>query len=647
MADRLVGYSTEGFTSEEMGAAVDDLMKRAQDSRRSFERRWYDNNFFDDGFHFRYLSRQQNKIVDLSDRSTIYSPMRAIPKASRQIRGVCNLLLSQDPVPVVYPENPTLAAFQTPEEYIQALQEAKKVARLSGHWVTSEFENQGLTEKLALMVILAAKHGVSFLQIWPDAVNEEIKSQVFDAFDIYLLGTVNELKDSPFIIKTMPRTIAEIKADERFDPEKTMKINPDNRHASSDIKEAYMKTRFGGVTNPEVVAKLIEKEAFIKEYLNKNNMGRVKLQKNGGEILQNRKEGDPIIRHTFVAGNIELLDEYLSLSDYPFVDYRFEPGPIYQVPLIERFIPANKSLDLIASRIERYTNTMVSGIWKKRTGENFEINNTAAGQIVEYQVTPPEQGNIAPIPNFVFSFMNFLTGLIEEQGVTMSSLGKLPTGVRSNAAIESLKESEYSNLVIATRRLKGSIQRIAERLLDLADDYFVSPKTITYMDKGEPTFFDVIGATALEKRRSVNVPTPENVVPLKKDNRVDIQVQTGMAYTKEAQKAAAKELGDFMIQLAQLGLLSPEVIKIYMKQLLETYGFGPTQEIMEAVEAYEAAGQQTDKQIQAMKVGMAEVMGDLQKGGVLPTAEQRIQEGKIATAQTASDLAGQTQEGGV
>ena len=44
------------------------------------------NNFFDDGFHFRFVSRETGKIVDFSNKNSSGGPLRAIPKASRQIR---------------------------------------------------------------------------------------------------------------------------------------------------------------------------------------------------------------------------------------------------------------------------------------------------------------------------------------------------------------------------------------------------------------------------------------------------------------------------------------------------------------------------------------------------------------------------------
>src|SRR3990167_578449 len=161
-------FQTSKIETRNIGQVVDELLNYAKSTRRNYERRWYDNNFFDDGYHFRYFSRTTNKVVDLSANASMYNPTRAIPKASRQIRGVANLLIMNDPTPVVYPEKLNVAAF-TPEELETARKEVKRIAQLSGHWVEEEFKKQEISEKLALMVILAAKHSVSYMQIWPDA----------------------------------------------------------------------------------------------------------------------------------------------------------------------------------------------------------------------------------------------------------------------------------------------------------------------------------------------------------------------------------------------------------------------------------------------------------------------------------------------
>ena len=662
MPDYVQSYSTSKFTNDQLGEVVDSMVVRAKDSRKSFSRRWYDNKFFDDGHHFRYLRRTDNKIIDLSDRASLWSPMRAIPKASRQVRGVTNLLVSQGFVPVVYPEKVYKAAFpptqgvdpntgqpvmQPNPEYQQALEESKRIAETTGHWIEEEFKKHEMKEqKIPHLVNLAAINSISYVKIWPDPVEETIRSTVRDAFDVYVMGSLNELTDLPFMGEGVPRLIAEIKADERFDKEAVERISPENKHASDEIKDAYMRARFGGEFNQaEQTSTLIQKEFYLKEYLNEDNAARIRLQKDGDKILKRHtnsegklKYGDPVFRQVFVAGNIPLRASYVNLPDFPYADFRMEPGPLYQVPLIERFIPANKSLDMLVSRLERYSHTMVTGSWSIKAGEPAEPNNSAGGQVFKYNTTPPVQNQIANVPPFYFNFINLLNSFIEEQGVPTSSLAQLPSGVKAAKAIESLKESEYATLVVATNQLKKTIKRISEKMLDIADDYFVQPQTVYFLEKGEPQYFDVIGATALERRQDQGLTNglSGEEVPLKRDYYVEIEVQQGLGYTKEGKKAAAKELGDFMVQLAQLGIVNPQTVQVFIQHLLETYEFGPTKDIMEAMK--EGGDQQMgEQQIAQVKVAVMEVFKDLIEQGILPDQQTRIDEGKMAVAEAARD----------
>ena len=617
---------------------IEQMMTSANDSRNRFERKWYDSNNFDDGYHFRYLSRSQNKIVDLSSSLDAGQPIRAIPKASRQIRGIMNLLTANDFVPIVYPENVNKAAFpkiqgvdpntgqpvmQINPELLAALEEAKRIAKMSGHWLTEEFKNQDIAEKLTQMILLTAKHSVSYMQIWPDAVEEKIRTKVYDAFDIYLMGDMDNIEDQPFVGKCVPKLINEIKANELFDEDQRELISPDNRYASSEIKEAYMLARHGRSGGSDRNATLIQREFFVKEYLDRYNSAKIRKQDNGGNILKSRKEGDPVIRHVWSAGNVWLRDTYEDLPIYPIVEYRLEPGSMYQTALIERFIPANKSLDIISSRIERYTNSFPLGVILKRQGEQFNISNIAGGQQVEYKNFAPKFEQQAPLPPHIFEYLNRLDAYIEEQGVTTTTLGKLPTGVSSGKAIESLKESEYSNLVVAQRRLKQTVREIARRFLDLADRFFVTPQSYSYMEKGEPTYFDIVGKTAVEGRKQLKVnDLPEEIVPISKEYRVDIEVQSGLAYTKEGQKIAAKELMADMIQLLQVGAIPPQAFKSFVESWLKAYQFGPVSEFMEAMSEFGEDGSLSSQQIEAMKVAQLQVLKDA--GLVGPEAEQNL-----------------------
>lgn len=661
MPDLVQNYSTSKYDDSQLGDIVLGMERAAKDSRKNFERRWYDNNFFDDGFHFRYLSRSQNKVLDLSEKASLWAPMRAIPKASKQIRGLVNLLISQDYCPVVYPEkvNRNEYKIQLPDpqtgqlveqlrpEYQEAVDQAKKQAQNSGFWLEEMLKKEEIKDqKIPHMGILTAKHGISYLKVWPDPIEEDINSTVRDAFDVYVIGSLTETSDAPFMGEGVPRSIAEIKADERFDPNQLAQISAENKHASSEIKDAYMRAQYGGEFNgAEYTSTLIQKEFYIKEYLNDENVKRIRAQEKGDDILKRHKDsmgkvkfGDPVFRQVFSAGNVPLRSSYVNLPDYPYVDLRLEPGPLYQVPLIERFIPSNKSLDMVVSRVERYTHTMVTGSWSQKVGEPQEPNNSAGGQVFKYRTTPPVQNQIAPIPPFVFNFLSLLGSFMEEQGVTTSTLGKLPAGVKANAAIESLKESEYASLIMSTKQLKKTMKRIAEKFFDAADDNFVSPHTVYRLEKGEPKYFDVIGSTGLEKRKQVGLTedlTGEEV-PLKRDFRVDIEVQSGLGYTKEGKKAAAKELGDYLVQLAGVNMVSPEVVKVFFETLLKEYQFGPTQEIMEAMEEAIKTGGMTEDELMKIKIAVIEVLKEA--GVVGPEAEAKLVEStKVGMMEVLSD----------
>lgn len=638
MADR-IERDTSNIETMNIGKEVDNMMTLANNTRKPFARNWYNNNFFDDGHHLRTISRTTGRIIDLSNRATLYSPRRAIPKASRQIRGMVNLILSQDFIPQVRPDKVNRYSYNNPQEYQMSVQEAKTLAKRVGHWLEEEYKNQDLDIKIAEMLLLTMKNSISFMQVWPDAVEEAIRTQVYDAFDIYLMNNVTSIYDSPFIIKSVPKLIREIKANENFDKKQLEKITPDSRYASDEIKEAYLISKFGKAgIGSDSAATLLQKEAFLKEYINSENLPRIRSQKNGGQILQEKKKGDPVIRQVFVAGDIWLRDEYTTLPDYPFVDLRLEPGPVYQVAQIERFIPSNKSLDSVMSRIERMIHTMNVGVWTKRKGENFQISNVAGGLMAEYDTTPPGQVPMAGLPASTFQFINLLNSFIEEQGVTTSALGQLPKGVKAWGAIESLKASEFSNLFVAIKQLKKCIQRISEKMMDIADNYFINKQTVMRFDKGEPDYFDIIGEQGIKAREGIEeADALQGVVPIKKDYKVDIQIESGLGYTEEGKKGRMMEVANFMVELAKLGVLPPETLKQVIMQLIETFKFGPTSEMMESLDGM-TNEQLDDKQRQDIKLAVLETLKDAKQAGLFdPDEEKQVAITKAGSIEALAD----------
>ncbi len=597
----------------QIASHIEGIIANAGGQRKPFERRWYNNNFFDDGYHYRFVSRTTGRVVDLSTTSDSFIPYRAIPKAARQVRGIANLLLANEPTPTVYPEKIMNVDYQNnPEGYQQAMQEAKTIAKRTAQWLEYKWRELSIKELMTRMVILTAKHGVSYLEVWPDSIKNDVAAAVYDAFDIYLKGSLSSIYDSPFIVKAIPMTIAEIKAKD-LDEEQLERLTPDNKYASSEIKEAYMTARYGTQRPDDKTATVILKEAFLKEYINDENKD--KIASDLGDEYKGHKNGDIVIRQIFECAGIWLQDKYLNLAEYPFVDFRMEPGPIYQVPLIERFIPANKSLDTVMSRIERHIGTMAVGAWMKRRGENYTISNLAGGQVIEYEATPPIQAQVAGFPSELFAFINQLNGIIEEQGATTSALGQMPPGVKSGVAIESLKASEYANLKIPTEQLKKTVERISLRMLDIAANYYMTPQTVYRMEKGEQDYFDVIGQKGLDKykelatKKGTSIAVP-NAVPIKKDYRVVIEIESGLGYTEEGKRNTMIQILEWMQKLAAGGYVSQESVQIVIQRFLEIFQFGSTAEFMDALEA--GTTPLTEKQISEVKIALMEVIKDLQ-----------------------------------
>lgn len=628
---------TSWVPTEGIAMKGEEAKKTVASHRKSFERRWYDNNFFDDGYHFRYVSRTTNKVVDLTDKSQSNVPHRAIPKASRQIRGVANLLLQPEYRPVVYPERVSKYSFQDPKEYAKAVEVAKQNAKRIGNWITYEWDRQELKEKLIHMVLLAAKHGVSYLKMIPDVMTNQITSYVRDAFDVYLVGTLSSIYDSPFIIESTPTLINQIIANEAFDENQRMLLVPDNKFADSEIKQAYMQARFQmGTLQSDQSATVLLNEGFFKEYITQDNIDSIFPLLQDGMDLDGKKIGDTIIRHSFWAGKTWLKDEYIDLPDYPYVDYRFEPGPIYQVPLIERFIPANKTLDILSSRIERYANTMVTGAWLTRKGENLEITNVPGGQKIEYSGIPPVQANIANIPPFMFNFMQFIDNIISEQGVN-AAIGDTPSGVKSGVAIEAVKATEYANLKTPGDMLKKTTKTICKKMIDIGSKYFIDPQTVYLLEKDKPDYFDVIGERGYNVRQQMpfNEEMQDTVV-LKYGCPVDVEVETGLGFTMEGRRNTMQQINDFILNMTKEGLINPQAAQVIMGKFLETYNFGATQDFMDALEEGGMEAQVAEDQITKMKVGLAEVLKDV--GMTRDQMEKdNIDQTKVAVAEVLKD----------
>ncbi len=634
--------------SANIGQAMEELVDQAVGQRRAHERRWYDNNFFDDGYHFRTISKKTGKVVDHVNSSQGYVE-RAIPRASRQIRGVTNLLFAAEPYPVVYPErvlkskypdipDPKTGKPMDNPEYTAAVDQAKKVARMRGLWLSTEWdEGQHLPIKLIDLLILAAKNSVSWLQVYSDPRTQTLITEVYDAFDVVIYGDKRETKELPFMTKIKPMDFKEVLSNPMFDPAMLRQLTPDNKYATSEIKDAYMRARYGAKQTTKDQSTILVKESFIKEVLTDENWKQaVKLGEANG-AMEGKSRGDMIMRHPFSAGGVTLLDEYVDYDEYPLIPIRFEPGPLYQVPFIERFIPQNKSIDVVITRLEKWINAMIVGVYQKRKGENFQVSNFPGGQMVEYETTPLTQMQNGSVGQTPFAVVELLNKFIDEQGASTSTLAQLPQGVKSGIAIESVKSSEYSNLKIPILMLKQSIKEIAERMLERGHKDILEPQEYSSVEDGDPEYFDVIGKRGYDLSQQVHKELPEDIVVLDKKVKVRIEIEPGLGLTMEGKRQAMQEIIKYMLEImnANPDFIPGEALKQVIKRFLETFGYGSTQEFMEVMDEASDEGV-SDDTIQKIKIALLESLEEAEEIG--PKGDQKdIQAAQIGTLQALKD----------
>lgn len=585
MDNKNVGIETARTSSEAMGRAVQGLMSSI--NRQKWERRWYDNRFFDDGLHFRYVSKKTGRIIDYT--GTPNSPAeRAIPRASRQIRGVVNLLEAPESRSVVYPE-PVYSWDYGDDKmaYQAALEESKQQAKRAGQWVDNVWNDydEGLAIKYIDALLGATKDGINYIQVYSPEGKQKLCFDVFDAFDLYLYGEYKELEDVPFIIKAVPMRLSEIYAHPLLSKFNLSKLSPDNKYASSEIKEAYMVARYGTRGGSDQEPTILVQETETKEILGKSNWEQaIKLGADNG-ALEGKSRGDMIMRHTFSAGGVTLHDEYVAASGYSYVDIRMEPGPLYQTPLIERFIPQNKSLDIIMTRLETWVNTMVVGIYQQRKEENFQLSNFPGGQVIKYDTTPLQQMQNATVGDTPFRVLDLINRFIEEQGASTSALNSLPQGVKSGVAIESVKATEYANLKIPTMMMKNSMQRLTLKMIEVVDKRFIEPQIVHNMDGENPDYFHIIGSRGMQKRKEVNAEIPPGTVPIKEGSKVRIDIEPGFGLTMQGKREAMQQIITSMIAFAEKGYLPKPAVDMVIKKFVDVFGFGSTQEFMDALQS--------------------------------------------------------------
>jgi hypothetical protein len=502
---------------------VETKVKVYTDARFKYERNWYLADNFWDGNHFVWWRESTGTIDRVKPpKGTM---LRQVPKLKKQFEAMTNLIVANDPRWVAYPD---IDEGQVQNEV--ALKKAIDYSIKRRKWLENVWDTENIKGKTIDWVTAALKFPHATMEVYTDPVTKKQKVAVWEPFDTLWKPDVDDIEDSPIFIKCVQRKEEDIRVNTDYVIPKDMKFVLEERFASSDMKEMRQMEKFGnfGVVSKEGTG--ILKECYIKDF---------------------DKEDKPIMRLVSVFGGKVIRNSIVPYKRYPFSVLKLQSGPYYQQSFLESLIPTNKSIDLITSNIETFFHTMTRGKYLKHKNSTVTRVTNENGDFIEYDIDKPEQLQLANIPSYVFNHLANLEKWIEERTVSAATTGKVPRGIRAYKAIEALKQSDFANVGTPVTFLEEALEKVAELILEQADNYIDQPQQVQRLNEENPDYFSVVGQSSYAETMG------EDVVPISAETRIDVKIESGLSYTEEGKRQT-------MLELYQLGLVpAEEVLKSF------------------------------------------------------------------------------------
>ncbi|MFH8120031.1 MAG: hypothetical protein QXS37_04480 [Candidatus Aenigmatarchaeota archaeon] len=427
------------------------------------------------------------------------------------------------------------------------------------------YDSENIREKLSEMVWNGIKWGFGILEVYFE--NGKPKVRAVDNFDILFDPLVKDIQDSPIIIKEVAVEKDFIEKNEAYN-ENRFNLKEEDKISGSSFKEVRAKEKFG--------SKISENKVLIRECWRLNPDG-------GWDVMH------------VCQGKI-LFEEHYDFKRPPFVSWSFLPEPLLQTSFVERMIPLNRALDITLAQIEAWCRTVAIGRMIKQESVNVERILGEHGEIINVN-GPLNSIQWLPHPEIggtIFNFLNELKSLMGETAAATAAMGRVPRGAKVGyKLIESLKSAEVSSIQHGVRKLEGTLERLAETILMVL--YYFGTMPIEVITKEGS--FEIVS-----KQFSSNF---TNAIPVSDDDfGIDVQIESGLAYTTEAKRALA-------IELAKAKLLD-------RKAALEILGIGG--DIDEIVERTLAEMEKEEK----IKSGKVRTLLDTEDYQALPDETKRL-----------------------
>jgi hypothetical protein len=492
----------------------DALLEDVRTAREVRDTEWYLNHMFKEGKHYLSYNRVTNQLEANPPRRRGEVRM-VVNKVRSSTRAVQNYVTRSQPKWEIIPGD-------IDEETVTNARRLGKVMDYIYRRLHLESMVSGLVES-------GLDTSVGWVEVDWDAEAEkgmgQVRIRLHDSFDIFVDKRAYLYRGrvvGRFIAKTVPRSVDEVKNDERYDKKARKKVKSEDELATSRMKAKIVRRETG--PDEKVLKRVIVKELMLWDD-EKNTKG--------GNLQLFTYAGDQVLR-----------DEPMKDREYPMFLFQISMNPlkIYQRAWTSDAIPLNKALDRTVSQKIMYVNQALIYRVLTEKGHGAGVVTNEMGEIIEINRGRNfTQMTMNPLPTGYDALSVELNTYIEDiLGAHDAALGRLPSGARSGRTVEALQAADSNNLVGITQSLESFLSVLGEKILDIIADKYVASRIVKIAEPEEgQEFLKVVG----EKGAKL-----EGAVTVSKDNEVIVKIGSWLGHTREAQR-------DTLLQLAELGVL--------------------------------------------------------------------------------------------
>jgi len=524
----------KGVSDEQQSKHI-EIITELKKFKEGLELKWRTSAAFWDGIHFTTGEMDRDGRVT---RLTSKRPVREIPIAKRRMKDMRNMLISNKPLPFVYPDEKLMGGGELDDNMkTKVWKEMDNYSRAVEYVLTEEAR---VHKKMKKLIRYGLTYSVGYLQVYKDEDKGYI-IEPLDPFDISIYPTIETMSDYPYVVKHIAKPIYQLK--DKY-PAKVVKelekMKEEGKFFSSDEKNRLYISRLQHQPKDTVV--LDELYAVEKDGLAIYTYG-------GEKLLKVQTPADT------------------KLKNLPFAMFLTGDEPYEQSPM-EELIPINRVLDVLITKLEGRIKNLDAGRIALQQNEPLKVLKTADFQVVRYKRNAPTVLPEENYPSTLYQLVGIFNGIIDDLSVSVAvNPAKTPKGVEAYRAIESLKQSDYGKIQDLTDNLNDCLTEITERLIELIS--VTEGEVRNIIDPESLNQISITGGLGAEK-------PAEGVVKLDPQRRLKVVIESGITHTPQAKR-------EFIMSLVEKQLL-PRSVAIEMLKV------GNTRDILNKMKTEELDG---------------------------------------------------------